>query len=108
MVELKLSLDGNALVKDLIDAVRDAIGAINFIQDGVTDSTPREGGRFVSVLADEQVISMYYHPDNYHRATASGKTQARSYAEAGKWAVAVAMRSRTGGNKTYYSANPEN
>ena len=49
-----------------------------------------------------QVVDAYFHPTKRHYATAEGKTKpGRSYAPAGKWAVAVVMRA-IAGNKTYY------
>ena len=65
-----------------------------------------DGGRFISVQKDGQVISAYYHPTRRHSATAqSGLTQARETASApaGLWAVATIPSGVTGHDRTFYN-----
>lgn len=99
---MQISLSMNVDINTLLNQIGSAIGQ-TVLQEGVTSTSPNGNDRFVSVLNSNQVISAYFHPTKRHYATAEGKTKpGRSYAAAGTWAVAYAMRSIWGGNKTYY------
>ena len=96
-INLNINVDANRL----LDQLAQIVGSIQ--RKGITDTYPTSDTRFISVLNNDQVISLYYHPTKRHYARAIGSTDTqRSYAEAGSWAYAVAIRSIWGGNKTYY------
>ena len=100
MVQINLSI--NCDVNTLLNQIGSAFNIV-VKRDGVSSTSPNGNDRFVSVLNGDQVISAYFHPSKRHYATAEGKTKpGRSYADAGTWAVAYAMRSLIGGNRTYY------
>jgi hypothetical protein len=100
MPEINLSI--NCDINTLLDQIGKAYNTV-VKRSGITSISPNGNDKFVSVLNGDQVISAYFHPTKRHYATAEGKTKpGRSYADAGKWAVALVMRSLIGGNKTYY------
>ena len=100
MPEINLSI--NCDINYLLDQIGKAYNTV-VKRSGITSISPNGNDKFVSVLNGDQVISAYFHPTKRHYATAEGKTKpGRSYADAGKWAVALVMRSLIGGNKTYY------
>jgi len=99
MPEISLSMNCN--INTLLNQIGKAYNTI-IKPDGVTSISPHGNDRFVSVMNGNQVVAAYFHPTKKHYATAEGKTKpGRSYAPAGKWAVAVVMRA-IAGNKTYY------
>ena len=99
MVQISLSM--NCDINTLLDQIGKAFNTV-VKRNGVTSISPNGNDRFVSILNGDQVIAAYFHPTKRHYATAEGKTKpGRSYAPAGKWAVAVVMRAISG-NKTYY------
>ena len=103
MAEISLSM--NCDLNTLLDQIGRAFGA-TIKRNGITAISPNGNDRFVSVLNGDQVIAAYFHPTKRHYATAEGKTKpGRSYAAAGKWAVALVMRSLLGGNKTFYGTD---
>ena len=70
------------------------------------DTRPDDGGRFISVQKDGQVIAAYFHPTRTHSATAqSGITHKRETASApaGKWAVATVPCGLPGNDCTFYN-----
>jgi hypothetical protein len=100
MPEINLSI--NCDINTLLDQIGKAYNTV-VKRSGITSISPNGNDRFVSVLNGDQVIAAYFHPTKRHYATAEGKTKpGRSYADAGKWAVALVQRSLIGGNKTYY------
>ncbi|OUM59706.1 hypothetical protein PIROE2DRAFT_14676 [Piromyces sp. E2] len=102
-LRLNVNVDCNTLVDTIIKESK-SLTEIVFHPDGISDTTPSEGGRWISIMADNQIISAYFHPTQRHYARAVGKTDpGRSYADPGVWAVSVAMRNPFGGNKTYYN-----
>ena len=103
MAEISLSM--NVDLNTLLDQIGKAFGTV-VKRNGITAISPNGNDRFVSVLNGDQVIAAYFHPTKRHYATAEGKTKpGRSYAAAGKWAVALVMRSLIGGNKTFYGTD---
>ena len=102
MVQISLSM--NCDINTLLDQIGKAFNTV-VKRNGVTSISPNGNDRFVSILNGDQVIAAYFHPTKRHYATAEGKTKpGRSYAPAGKWAVAVVMRAISG-NKTYYGTD---
>ena len=100
MTSTSINLNVNVDINKLLDQVASFVGAIE--RTGITDTRPTTDTRFVSVLNKNQVIALYFHPTKKHYARAIGKTDTqRSYANAGEWAYACALKNR-GGNKTYY------
>ena len=106
MCEVKLDMNCN--INDLIDQVYKMTGTL-IKKNGITYSSPNGNDKWISILNDEQVVSMYWHPTKRHHATAHGKTKPpRSKAAPRCWAVAIAMRSSLPNtNKTYYGADAD-
>ena len=106
MCEVKLGMDCN--INDLIDQVYQITGTL-IKKNGITYSSPEGNDKWISILNDDQVVSMYWHPTKRHHATAHGKTKPpRSKAAPRCWAVAIAMRSSLPNtNKTYYGADAD-
>ena len=103
MPEINLSI--NCDINTLLDQIGKAYNTV-VKRSGITSISPNGNDKFVSVLNGDQVIAAYFHPTKRHYATAEGKTKpGRSYAAAGKWAVALVMRSLIGGNKTFYGTD---
>ncbi len=99
-----VSLSMNVDLNTLFDQITNLVGTV-IKPTGATSSSPNGNDRFVSLLGTDQVVAAYYHPDKYHYSRAQGKTDTnRSYAPAGKWAVAVAIRGLWG-NKTWYGTD---
>jgi len=95
-----LNLNINVDINELLNQVERLIGTTIY-RSGITSSSPKGYDKFVSVMNGQQVISLYFHPTCKHSATANGKTKAKSVANPGQWAVAVAMRGIFG-NATNY------
>ena len=104
MSKVSISLNMNVDLNTLFDQISKKVG--NIIKpNGASSTSPNSNDRFVSLMTDDQVVACYFHPTKKHYATSEGKTKpGRSYAEAGQWAVAVAMRALMG-NKTYYGSD---
>ena len=102
---VQINLSKNSDLNTILDAIDLAFNII-VRRDKVSSTSPNGNDRFVSILNGNQIISAYFHPTKRHYATAEGKTKpGRSYAEAGTWAAAYAIRSTTGGNKAYYGTD---
>ena len=109
-VENKVKIDfvGNSVssVVNIADSIKNVVygqgDAIISEYEGSFKANFSSPEAFVSVLNKNQVIALYFHPTKKHYARAIGKTDTqRSYANAGEWAYACALKNR-GGNKTYY------
>jgi len=103
-----VNINADVNINDLVDTIFEVTGKvidIVYTPTEVTDISPEEGGRWISINAKESghLISAYYHPTERHYARAIGKTDpGRSYADAGQWAIAIVPR-KWMGNKTYYN-----
>jgi len=93
-IKYDVDVDVNELVETVIREAKSVMGCIYPDQDGITVSTPPEGGIHITVLAENQVMSIYCHPTKGHTATAKGKTTGKMCAEPGECAVAIAMRNK--------------
>jgi len=100
MSDCVIDLGMNVDINILLNQIEKIIGTTIY-RTGITSSSPKGYDRFISILNSNQVISCYYHPNSRHSATASGKTKAKTIANAGQWAVAVAMRGLFG-NAAHY------
>jgi hypothetical protein len=101
-IKFNVNVDANELLETIGKGAGYTIDIINsFIwQNGITDGTPKSGGRFVSLLTDGHIIAAYFHKNKCHYVTASGKTEYTSFALGGEWAKVIVMRSDWGGNKS--------
>ena len=63
------------------------------------------GGRFISSMANGQMMAVFFHPTKKHSATCmhDDNIKARSVKDAGKWAIAKSGTALFGGNKTKYN-----
>lgn len=63
------------------------------------------GGRFISCMANGQMVAAYFHPTKRHSATCmhGDKIIAKSVKDPGKWAIAKSPTAMLGGNKTKYN-----
>jgi len=106
-IKADLTVNVNELVNSIMEKSGNTLKII-FRPDGVTDYKPTINSRFISILAEEQVISIYCHETKGHTATAEGKTRTKpSCADPGECAYASAMRSFKD-NYTYYSVENYN
>jgi len=107
-----ISINADVNINDLVDTIFEVTGKvidIVYTPTEVTDISPKEVGRWISINAKESghLISAYYHPTERHYARAIGKTDpGRSYADAGQWAIAIVPR-KWMGNKTYYNIDED-
>lgn len=74
-----INLDVNRLIDQVWPGKRSAVAK--------TDQDVG-GGRFISLLCGEKLVSMYFHPTKRHSATANGRREVKSVKNAGKWAIA--------------------
>ena len=94
-----------------------AEAAARFIRDEIRDYfgrqmgsiQNRDGGLFISVMADGKMMSAYWHPDRTHSATClhGDKVVQRAVSDPGYWAIAWASCSSFGGNKCKYNDEAE-
>lgn len=97
---MSIKVNGDVNLNELLDQCARFVGEIQ--RTGITDTRPTASTRFVTVINNNQVIALYYHPSCNHYARAKGKTDTgRSYAPPGTWAYACAMRAFRG-NQTNY------
>ena len=67
----------------------------------------RDGGLFISCIADGKMASAFWHPERKHSATCchGKKIIQKAVSDPGYWAIAYAGCSIFGGNKCYYNDN---
>ena len=63
------------------------------------------GGRFISSMANGQMMAAFFHPSKRHSSTCmhGDNIKSQSIKNAGKWAICKAPKSIFGGNKTKYN-----
>ena len=92
-VNFNINIDANEILKAC------GMGSQTFSDQDVA------GGRFISSMANGQMMAAFFHPTKRHSATCmhGDNIKSRSIKNAGKWAIAKSGTSLLGGNKTKYN-----
>jgi len=72
----------------------------------ITAYCPDENSCFITYFQGNQLFSCFYHSTKRHSATACGKTEGKSIAGPGEWAIVIVIKSnKKKRNKTYYNSD---
>ena len=93
------------IAKDAIEFIRNEIK--NYYGREMGSIQHRDGGLFISCIADGKMVSAYWHPERKHSATClhGDKIVQKAISDPGYWAVAYAGCAMFGGNKCMYNDN---